>query len=529
MALDGSNRGETMVDSPKWQAPWWALDARRVLVIALLIALLALSARETVDPDLWWHLATGRHIVETGAIPRHDLFSYTVPDHEWITHEWLAQVLMVGLYSLGGLPALLLATCAVVTLAFALLYLQCDGRPHLAVFAVLLGALASAVTWGPRPQMLTLALAAAFTYVLHLYRNGRRWALVLYPVLTVLWVNLHSGFFTALVLLGLVILGELAARLLGYHTPGTLSLPRVRDLALALGACVLAALLNPNGARILAYPFETLGSQAMQRYIQEWASPDFHQRAYWPLALLLFGGAASLALSARRRSLTDVGLFCAFGLAALHAARHIPLFVVIATPILTRYLAHVELGRLRWDLSRRPGRPPPRRPQTVGPSPPAWVPSSGHRGGLRGGVWIVLNWALVLLLALGGAARVAGVLRDNRDVEQAHYPVAALRYLEAEGLAERRIYNSYNWGGYLLWRGLPVFIDGRADVYGGAFMDQYVLAYQVRGDWRQPLERYDVEVVLIESGSSLATLLEASDEWRLAYRDELAVVYVRQD
>jgi hypothetical protein len=60
-------------------------------------------------------------------------------------------------------------------------------------------------------------------------------------------------------------------------------------------------------------------------------------------------------------------------------------------------------------------------------------------------------------------------------------------------------------------------------------MDQYVLAYQVRGDWRQPLERYDVEVVLIESGSSLATLLEASDEWRLAYRDELAVVYVRQD
>jgi len=484
------------------------------LVIALLIALFALSTRETVDPDLWWHLATGRVIVGTRSIPRHDVFSYTVPDHEWITHEWLAQVAMYGLYQAGGLPALLLATSAVVTLAFALLYLQCDGRPHLAVFAVLLGALASAVTWGPRPQMLTLALAAAFTYLLFHYRRGRRWVLVLYPALTALWVNLHSGFFLGFVLLGLVLLGELAAHLLDYRTPETLSLRQIRDLALALGACVLAALLNPNGARILVYPFETLGSQAMQRYIQEWASPDFHQPAYWPLALLLFGGVASLALSARRRSLTDVGLFGAFGLAALHAARHIPLFAVVATPILTRYLAQVQLGRLCWDLGRRSEWLPPDRPSAVG----------------RGGVWlIVLNWALVLLLALGGAARVAGVLRDNRDVENTHYPVAALSALETQGLAERRIYNSYNWGGYLLWRGVPVFIDGRADVYGDAFMDEYVQAYQLRGDWRQPLKRYGVEVVLIESGSSLAALLEESDEWARAYRDDLAVVYVRQD
>jgi hypothetical protein len=141
---------------------------------------------------------------------------------------------------------------------------------------------------------------------------------------------------------------------------------------------------------------------------------------------------------------------------------------------------------------------------------------------------ILLNWALVLLLALGGAVRVVSVLRDNHDVENTHYPVAALEYIQDADLAERRIYNSYNWGGYLLWRGVPVFIDGRADVYWDAFIEEYVLAYQVRGDWRQPLDRYGVEYVLIESGSSLATLLEESDEWVRVYRDELAVVYVRQ-
>jgi hypothetical protein len=74
-----------------------------------------------------------------------------------------------------------------------------------------------------------------------------------------------------------------------------------------------------------------------------------------------------------------------------------------------------------------------------------------------------------------------------------------------------------------------VFIDGRADVYGDAFMDEYVLAYQLRGDWRRPLERYGVELVLIESGASLEALLNESDGWQRVYRDELAVIFIRQD
>ena len=551
-------------------SPWWALDARRLLVAALFLALFAMSARETRDPDLWWHLATGRAIVETRAIPRHDPFSYTVPGRPWVTHEWLAQVGMYALYRLGGLPALLLATCAVVTLAFALVYLQCEARPHLAVFVVLLGALASAVAWGPRPQMLTMCLAALFTYLLDRYRAGRRRVLWLYPALTTLWVNLHSGFFLGLALIGFVLLGEWAAYWLDWRTPETLSRRQMRDLALALGACVLAALLNPNGWRILAYPFETLGSQAMQRYIQEWASPDFHRPEYWPLALLLLGGGAGMALSARRRSLTDVGLLFGFGAAALHAARHIPLFAVLAAPIVTRYVskrpppqeAPTPTLAHRNGFPRAPqgprtgeGEEPPPRPSPVLPTedgrttgegeeraapaggrpslpPPRACPHFGQAsGGTEGGQsWLTfLNYALLLLLTLGAAARVAWVVRENREVEAAHYPVAALDWIEANGLADRRVYNAYHWGGYLLWRGYPVFVDGRADVYGDAFLDEYVLAYQLRGDWRQPLERYRVDYVLIERGASLEALLVESDEWQRVYGDELAVVFVRQD
>jgi hypothetical protein len=131
------------------------------------------------------------------------------------------------------------------------------------------------------------------------------------------------------------------------------------------------------------------------------------------------------------------------------------------------------------------------------------------------------------MVFLAGGVWVAKVLLDNRSVEATHYPLDALAYIEASGLSKARMYNSYNWGGYLLWRGYRVFIDGRADVYLDDFMDEYMLAYQLQGDWRQPLERYDVEYVLIESGASLEALLEESTEWTRAYRDEMAVIFVR--
>jgi hypothetical protein len=197
--------------------------------------------------------------------------------------------------------------------------------------------------------------------------------------------------------------------------------------------------------------------------------------------------------------------FFGFGFASLLSARHIPLFAVVATPILTRYLAQIAVGRLRWDLTSLPHARPPSR------------------------TMVVVNWALILLLALGGALYVVEVLLKNRDVEVRRYPLAAIEYIETSGLAQKRMYNTYNWGGYLLWRGYKVFIDGRADVYLDEFMDEYVLAYQLRGDWRRPLVKYDVDYILIESGASFESLLEASDEWTRAYRDDQAVIFVRAE
>jgi len=548
------------------------LTARRLLAVLFFISLFAMSVRETIDPDLWWHLATGRYIVETRSIPRHDVFSYTVPEHRWITHEWLTQVLMYGVYRLLGLPGLMLAAAGVITLTFGLVYAQCAGRPHLAVFVVLLAALASAVTWGARPQMVNMLMAAGFTWVLrqnrrtgewrianseheaHEERKGHRghnrWLRIL-PLLMALWVNMHSGFFLGFVLMGVAWVGEVLhiSKPSNLQTcqPSNLLTFKPSNLLISQSALfpvillsILASLLNPNTYRMLLYPFGTLGSQAMQRYIQEWHSPNFHRPEYWPFALLLLGTAAVLALGPRLRHspaqdhpgdrtipptpalphreretnsleggrIVDLLWFLGFGAAGLISARHIPLFAVVAPPLVTHCIR--DWGQGARDKGQGTREKKKVLPSTVQPS----------------NLQPVLNWVLLFLAVLAAGGWIAGVIARNDEAIAQRYPVQALEYVEAHGLADKRVYNSYNWGGYLLWRGYPVFIDGRADVYGDEFIYYYLQTYQLQGDWRRPLDDYGVDYVLIESTASLGTLLREAQDWQEVYRDEVAVVFV---
>lgn len=474
-----------------------ALDAKRLLVIILFVSIFVMAAQEITDPDFFWHLRTGQLIWETRSIPRQDPFSYTVQGRSWTTHEWLTEVLLFGLYSLIGQRGLILAFALLISLTFGLVYLQCPGRPYLAAFLVLLSALTSAISWGVRPQMLSLFLSALFLYILH--KRRRLWLL---PPLMALWVNLHGGYLLGLALFCPYIIGQAATYL---RERKRKNYDHLRQLSLVFLLSGVATLLNPHGWRILSYPFGTLGSQAMQGYIAEWFSPDFHQARFQPLALLILLVFATLALSKLPADLTDMLLLLPFGYASLRSVRHVPLFAVVAAPIIGKHLVPI------WEGSRVQKR----------------LSLKGQAGpNLR---LCALNWFLLLLILCAGSFKAALSLKENESLQRQTFPVTAVDYLEEAGL-QGNIYNQYRWGGYLIWRLYPeeqVFIDGRADVYGDAFVEEYLEVYQVRQGWRDILEKYEVELVLIDRGSALATLLDEGRDWQEAYEDELAVLYIR--
>jgi hypothetical protein len=118
-------------------------------------------------------------------------------------------------------------------------------------------------------------------------------------------------------------------------------------------------------------------------------------------------------------------------------------------------------------------------------------------------------------------------LSNNRLAVEKTFPVAAADFLEESGLAETRIYNHYEWGGYLIWRRIPVFIDGRTELYGDDFFLSYLKAFEARQDWHEPLDDYEVETVIMPENSALATVLTVSEAWEEVYGDEQARIFRR--
>jgi len=481
-----------------------ALSTQRLMTLVLFLCVFVMATQPITDPDFWWHLRTGQYIWETGSIPRHDVFSHTLPHQPWITHEWLTEVILYAIYAVSGQGALILVFAGIITAAFALLYLQCPGRPYLASFVVVWGAITSAVTWGVRPQMISLLLSAIFLYILHLYRQGKTQYVWLLPPLMVLWANMHGSFFLGLVFPAVYVVGAAIDNLVDRVEEARLGWQDVRRLATVTVITAAAPVLNPNGVQLLIYPFGTLGSPAMQRYIMEWFSPDFHLAQFQPFALFILVLLAGLALSRRPPRPTEFLFMIGFGYASLLSARHIPFFVLTTTPLLAHQLLHIW-RRTEW--SKRYGAPRRR----------------------VGAVSTVVNWALLGVLLLGGAAKASYTLAGNAAAQRDAFPVAAADFLDQSQIAGK-MYNLYHWGGYLLWRMYPerqVFIDGRADVYGEKLIDEYLQVYQLRETWQDPLNRYNVTVAFIDNGSPLSTMLSERSDWRRVYADDQASIFAR--
>lgn len=484
----------------------YSLNTDRLMALVLLLCLLAMATRPIVDPDFWWHLRTGQLIWETRSIPRHDIFSHTLPGQPWITHEWLTELFLYLVYAVSGQEGLIVAFAAIIAGTFMLVYLQCAGRPYLAAFVVVWAAISSAVTWGVRPQMFSLLLSAVFLYILQLYRHQKGWVIWLLPPLMALWANLHGSFFLGVVYPAVYMLGGAIDNVMRPGQEGTMAWRDMRRLALVTLITAVAPILNPNGLQLLIYPFGTLGSPSMQAYILEWFSPDFHLIQFQPFAFYILAIFLSLGLSTRVPSARELLFLLGFGYASLRSARFIPFFLLTTAPTLDGLLSHI------WRHS-------------------AWSGRFGPRIVRRGVPYVAVNWLLLGVLALGVAVKTGHTLRSNEEAQREVFPVAAVDFL-VDNRISGNIYNLYHWGGYLIWRLYPqhkVFIDGRADVYGDAFIEEYLRVYQLRENWQEPLRRYDAGLTIVDAGSPLATTLGERGDWHRVYADDQAVVFVRQE
>jgi hypothetical protein len=458
------------------------------------VGLFAMTARNVTDPDVWWHLKTGEWILQHQAVPHSDPFSYTRAGQPWITHEWLSEILIYSIYRLADWGGLIIFFAGVSCAAFFLLYLRCPGNALAAGVTTLLGALATTPVWGVRPQILSFLLASLWLFILDRSERNRHVLWWMLPI-TLLWVNLHAGFALGPAVLAVYLAGEFLERAFVASSPELNA--HLRALALALLGVFLLIPANPDGSKMFRYPLATLRSETMQRNIAEWASPNFHKPDYWAFLLLLLLSFAALAWSHERIRLRDLLLLLTGTFAALTSVRMIPIFVLFAVPLLSRRLAA------------------PERPELARNSTP-----QSH---------MALNTVILAAMAAFAFIHTARVIHRQPQVEATHFPARAAAYLAAHPLATP-VFNSYDWGGYLIFKlhpAVPVFIDGRADLYGDGLMRQFLTAYYLQDAWQQPLVQWKVGSVIVPPDSALAEGLRHAPGWSQTYQDEQAVIFTR--
>jgi hypothetical protein len=416
-----------------------AAPSTQQLVPLIFFALLfAIATRAPTDTDTWWHLRTGEIILQTGAPPLTDTFSHTRFGQAWDYVGWLAQIAMALSYRLLGDAGLALLTAALATIGMWLVWQVCEGDVFTRAFAALIGATAAAIFWSARPQMFSFVFAALLLYLLHRFKRQGKDQLWLIVPLSAIWVNTHPGYFIAFILLGGFIAGEVLGKLFGALETPALTWRQIGKLSLITALSYAALVVNPTGTAVWTYAFRTFGIGALQNFIQEWASPDFHRRETWAFLALFFATFAMIGFSKRRHDLTDLFLFCGTAFMAFYAGRNISLFALVATPILTRHVnAFRELHGLRLPRARAPK-----------------------------GAAVILNWLLLALIVGGAGLKIWAELTPSaiQRAQAERLPIGVVAYLNA-ARPQGKLFNTYNWGGYLLFAApdFPVFVDGRTD------------------------------------------------------------------
>jgi hypothetical protein len=479
------------------------LTIERAAAIILFALLFALATRIPVDTDVWWHLRSGQFILSNGIIHA-DPFSFTKAGEAWVNHSWGAQIILYGVWQLAGSFGLAVYTAALAIGGMWFVYRMSSGSVYLRAFALVIGAATAAVFWSPRPQMLSFFLSAVILYLLYVYKREKKDHLWWIPPIMCLWGNLHAGFSIGFVFLFGSIAGEVLGNIFNPKGEYVVGWAGIRKMLLVTALSVVALVINPYGVQMLAVPFQTIGIGALQNFIQEWNSPNFHERQTWPFVFLLLGLLGAVGASKKRLDWTDFVLSAGTAFMGLLAGRNIAVFAVVATPVLTHYLNDA--------LSER-----------------GWVINPVKRVTPR---MARLNAALVGLIVLVSLGKVLLVL-DTKTVSEAQVeflPVKVSEYLK-QNQPLGPMFNSYNWGGYFIYMlpETPVFVDGRTDLYGDDFLSNDYLKTAVGAPgWQDTLNRYGINMVVMEADSGLARSLRTEPGWKLGYEDKQAVVFARE-
>jgi hypothetical protein len=475
-------------------------------VIALLLAVSVFSHAIFLlnqgflrDPDTYWHIMTGNWMLTEHQFPKQEIFSHTAFGQPWLDVEWLGQIILALVYDLLGWQGLILLSGLVLSLTFVLLYvlLARNLRPTVALGAVAVSYIFASIHFLARPHLLTFPIIVLWTAALaRASEEKRRPTLWLLPLM-ILWTNLHGGFTIGLILAA------------GFGLESVIAAPATQRQRVAfqwLGfwlATLLVCGVTPYGYQSVVRTYLGLDLGNLLSDIGEWrpmnAQDDYNQETILLclLALALMFGAKIGFI----RVLMVVGLLHL----GLRHVRGMPIFA-LTVPLIMAHPLRQQFAFLRPTVDSFP---------------------LFDRQRFRP---VLATVALAATLVAASALGMVYVILHPADAPAHNMTPAAALDQVMNAHVDGPVLNDFDFGGYLIFRGIPTFIDGRTLPFGKEFALEYFKAIAPDGGSKlyELADKYKVTWTLLRPHSPAVFHFDLSPGWRRLYADEIAVVHVRR-
>jgi hypothetical protein len=454
-----------------------------------------------IDGDLPRHLLMGKLVLDTGRPPATEVFSYVYENRPYTPQEWLAGVIYYLVYAVLGLNGVVLLAGILIATAFTMLYADAvsdTANRAMTFFLIILGALVSSIHWVTRPHLFTMVFLAIWLMLSDRLYRDRPVHIWIFPLLMVLWANIHGEFIAGF----LVLLAYLAGWMFQYWfiRSGT-SVEIGKKFGIVTLASLAACIISPAGFRTWDIVLGYVTNRYLLSRIVETRPPDFIQPEYWPL-LLLLGISIYVSITKKSRfSPPHILLLAGFGFMSLLAARNAHLVGLVLPFVLSKagkgitasgVLATLDAGIVKIESQ------------------------------VRG---TVLPIALTLLVS---TVLLMGPWQNFNRFESRVFPVDAVRWLEMHP-QQGRMFNAFDWGGYILlhlWPEQKTFIESHTDVTGEA-TQKYEAIITLQDGWQGILEQYDIKWAIIPPDWPLTDKLKAQG-WQTVYQDQTTVILVKR-
>ena len=459
------------------------------ITILFLIALTLFSLSFfRIDPDYLWHIKAGEYMFHHGVL-RSDVFSWSVYSKYWMSHEWLFEILIYSLKSVFGSFHLFLYTFVMTFLLLLTIYIgnkkQLTSNYLFTIVWFSCSLILSFMMQG-RPHLISNCLLSLSIYFLYdLYKNEESKKIYFLPLISILWANVHGGSSNLPYLFCFIFMtfGSFQFSFSKIEAKRIHKKQYIKYFVVML-LCMIGVCINIHGFKMLLYPYQNMMDTTMLQNITEWIPTNLNEPSHYAYFGLLLLCVSILLFSKKKIEFID---FILLGFSAYLGLKSIRFWFY--TYIIMSYIVFYYVPKRKMDK------------------------------GTEFGVVIISLLLIGLFIARCDAIFHVDYryLLSSKDIE----------VIERE--QPKRLYNMYNYGGDLVYQGIPVFIDGRADLYGKHNYKDYLNLSVLQGDYVSIIEKYQFDYFLVDQIYPISTYLHYDSNYDLIYQNDDVLLYKKKN